>query len=207
MHIDIYIEHRDKMDKRIFTFGINNDSDILPYLIKNYGFGEIGDEINIYKKLKQKLIKNNEIKSERANLDMLLLSLHACTNELKEKNEYYYANPYRVFTMCNIMKPLLNYININSDYLKQEYGDYCETKVILEEQGIEYVNEENYILYCLRKFILDNMEIYIEINEPQTSKSTAQTLTSYEQNKLQVEKQIAIERKELPKLKKLLNDI
>ena len=195
------------MNARMFTFGINNDSDILPYLIKNYGFGDIGNEINAYKKLKQKLIKNNEIKPERANLDMLLLSLHACTDELKQENEYFCANPSCVFTMCNIWKPLLNYISVNSDYLKREYGDYCETKVILELQGVEYINEENYILYCLRKFIMDNMEINIDTNEPQIAKPNMQTLTPYERNKLQVEKQIAMEREGLPEINKLMNDL
>ena len=85
----------------MFTFGINNDTDILPYLIKNYGFGDIGNEIDAYKKLKQKLIKNNEIKPERANLDMLLLSLHACTDELKQENEYYLLI-HLVYLLCVI---------------------------------------------------------------------------------------------------------
>lgn len=195
------------MNARMFTFGINNDSDILPYLIKNYGFGDIGNEINAYKKLKQKLIKNNEIKPERANLDMLLLSLHVCTEELKQNNEQYYANPYRMFIMCNPMKPLLNYINIKTNYLKQEYGDYCEMKIALQEQNVEYINGESYILYCLRKFIVDNMEINIDINDPQTSKPTMQTLSPYERNKLMVNKQITIEREELPKINELMNDL
>ncbi|MCL4326577.1 MAG: hypothetical protein M1481_07185 [Candidatus Thermoplasmatota archaeon] len=105
------------------------------------------------------------------------------------------------------MKPLLNYINIKTNYLKQEYGDYCEMKIALQEQNVEYINGESYILYCLRKFIVDNMEINIDINDPQTSKPTMQTLSPYERNKLMVNKQITIEREELPKINELMNDL